>query len=668
MNNRAAVKLFLGVAVLNVCAWALFRVNEPVTPHTNPILVIGTGVRPFSGYYSEILRTEGFNGAGYADLTSVTPATLASRDVVILGETPLSAAQAAMFSEWVNEGGNLIAMRPDKRLAGLLGLSAAAGRLSDRYLRIDTAQGPGAGLVDQTIQFHGAADLYTLSGATAVAGLYTNASSATAHPAVSIRSVGDKGGEAAAFTYDLARSVVYTRQGNPAWAGTERDGIAPIRSNDMFFGAAISDPRPDWVDRSKIAIPQADEQQRLLANLILHMNQNRKPLPRFWYFPFGKKAAVVLTGDDHANGGTIGRFDSHIKASPEGCVVDNWECIRSTAYIYPRTEISAVEAQSYDSLGFEISLHLSTYCDDYSPYSLRAAYKNQLRDFRARYHTIPAPATHRTHCIAFPDWASQPKFELANGIRMDLNYYYWPAYWVKDVPGFMTGSGMPMRFANLDGSSIDVYQAATQMTDESGQSFPATSGALLDRALGPEGYYGFFVANIHGDHATGHQQELSDAVVGSAKARNVPVISARQLLAWIDGREGSSFTKYSWNGTILGFSIALAPGSNGAEVMAPFSFDGASVSSVTIAGTPTAFRTETIKGVQYAIFRAANGACQVRYSSLISSDAPGPLPANAQSRSGVVAEGYAAPEIRPADSNCCPQPAIHGGSSHAGLP
>ena len=55
---------------------------------------------------------------------------------------------------------------------------------------------------------------------------------------------------------------------------------------------------------NKAAIPQADEQQRLLANLILHMNQNKKPLPRFWYFPNGKKAVVVMTGDDHGNGGT----------------------------------------------------------------------------------------------------------------------------------------------------------------------------------------------------------------------------------------------------------------------------------------------------------------------------------------------------------------------------
>ena len=89
--------------------------------------------------------------------------------------------------------------------------------------------------------------------------------------------------------------------------------------------------------------------------------------------------------------------------------------------------------------------------------------------------------------------------ELENGIRLDTNYYYWPPTWVKDRPGMFTGSGMPMRFADLDGSMIDVYQAATQMTDESGQTYPFTIDTLLDRALGPEGYYGVFTANMHTD-------------------------------------------------------------------------------------------------------------------------------------------------------------------------
>ena len=61
---------------------------------------------------------------------------------------------------------------------------------------------------------------------------------------MTLNSVGGAGGQAAAFTYDLARSVVYTRQGNPAWAGDERDGITPKRSDDLFFGAKAGDRSP----------------------------------------------------------------------------------------------------------------------------------------------------------------------------------------------------------------------------------------------------------------------------------------------------------------------------------------------------------------------------------------------------------------------------------------
>ena len=163
-------------------------------------------------------------------------------------------------------------------MAGLLGLSDAASTLADAYLQVDTSSGPGAGIVGQTIQFHGLADLYALAGATPVATLYSDAGTATTNPAVTLRSVGALGGQAAAFTYDLARSVVYTRQGNPAWIGQKRSpDIDPIRAVDLFY--------PDWVDLNKVAIPQADEQQRLLANLILQMNTDKKPLPRWWYFP-----------------------------------------------------------------------------------------------------------------------------------------------------------------------------------------------------------------------------------------------------------------------------------------------------------------------------------------------------------------------------------------------
>ena len=108
---------------------------------------------------------------------------------------------------------------------------------------------------------------------------------------------------------------------------------------------------------SKVAIPQADEQQRLLANLITQMNLDRTPLPRFWYLPRGGKAAVVLTGDDHGNGGTASQFDTYEAVSPNGCSVADWQCVRSTSYVFPSTQLTDAQAQGYQRAGFEIALH-----------------------------------------------------------------------------------------------------------------------------------------------------------------------------------------------------------------------------------------------------------------------------------------------------------------------
>ena len=92
---------------------------------------------------------------------------LAATTSSILGEMPLTAAQVTMLTDWVNGGGNLIAMRPDKKLAPLLGLDRrASATLANGYLLVNTARRPGAGIVGQTIQFHGTADRYTLNGAT----------------------------------------------------------------------------------------------------------------------------------------------------------------------------------------------------------------------------------------------------------------------------------------------------------------------------------------------------------------------------------------------------------------------------------------------------------------------------------------------------------------------
>ena len=577
-----------------------------------PILVVGYAANPFSRYYAEILRAEGLNAFAALDISAVDATVLSGYDVVILGEMPLTTGQVTMFTTWVNGGGNLIAMRPDKKLAGLLGLTDAASTLPEGYLLVNTASSPGQGIVGQTMQFHGTADRYTLAAvspaAVSIATLFSDATTATPNPAATLRTVGS--GEAAAFAFDLARSIVYTRQGNPAWAGDERDGIAPVRSDDMFYGAKAGDVQPDWVNLARVAIPQADEQQRLLANLVLKMNLDRKPLPRFWYFPRMEKAVVVMASDNHGSQNVEVRFLADQAASPTGCSVDNWDCVRSTVYLYSGALASDALAKQYEDAGFEVGLHVNTNCSDWTPASLAGFFTTQVADFYATYPSLLPLATHRTHCIAWSDWASQPKVELQNGIRLDTNYYYWPPAWVNDTPGFFTGSGMPMRFADLDGTMIDVYQATTQMTDESGQTYPFTINTLLDRATGAEGYFGAFVANIHTDGST---EDQAASIVSSALSRSVPVVSAKQMLAWLDGRNGSSFTGLSWSSGVLSFGISVGAGANGLQAMVPTQGSAGVLTALTRDGVPVPYTTQTIKGTSYAVFAAQPGNHQASY-------------------------------------------------------
>ncbi len=580
-------------------------------PPGGPVLVVSDG--GFGDYYPEILRAEGLNEFAVAGTGALTASTLSGYQVVLLADTGVSAAQASALTAWVSGGGNLVTMRPDASLAGLLGLGTDGGDLSEGYLQVT----PGRGITAETMQFHGTADRWTGAAAATVATLYSSASAPTASPAVTLRSVG--AGHAAAFTYDLARSVVYTRQGNPAWAGDERDFALDslTRSDDLFFGAKPGDVQPDWVDLDKVAIPQADEQQRLLAELITEMNADRMPLPRFWYLPRGEEAAVIMTGDDHGNGGTAGQFERFQEASPSGCSVAEWQCIRATSYVYPGTPIPG--AATLEADGFEIALHLSTGCANFTRGSLRADWADQLPDFQTAYPSLAAPVTNRTHCIAWSDWASEPIVERENGVRLDTNYYYWPGSWVQDRAGMFTGSGMPMRFADTDGSVIDVYQAATQMTDESEIDIAAHIAALLNGALGPQGYYGVFTANMHTDTP---QHDGADAIVAAAKARGVPVVSARQMLAWLDGRNGSSFAGLGFTGYRLTFSVQRASGANGLEAMLPVDGPTGALSGVTRDGAPVPTTARTVKGIDYEAFDAVAGSYVATYG-----DPPPPPPA-----------------------------------------
>ena len=404
-----------------------------------------------------------------------------------------------MLSDWVDRGGNLIAMRPDPDLAGLLGLTDSGTDLSDA-LPPDRHQRRRAGCrprrPDDPVPRHGRpvhADGRRRGRRGAV---LERDGRPPANPAVTLRIVGTNGGQAAAFAYDLARR--WSTRARAIRPGRARSATASSRRSSA--PTTCSSPTGSTSPRSQI--PQADEQQRLLANLIEHDESG----------PDAAAALLVLPA--RREGGR--RHDRrrpqrrrHRRPVRLVRVAAARRLLASTtgsASAPPRTSIRARCSRSrrrraYEAQGFEIApprQHRTAPTGRRR--TLEGFYDSQLAAFAA-YPARRPRRTNRTHCITWSDWATQPKVELDHGIRLDTNYYYWPAAWVQNRPGMFTGSGMPMRFADLDGSLIDVYQAATQMTDESGMTYSTHINTLLDNAIGAPGYYGAFTMNMHTDNA-----------------------------------------------------------------------------------------------------------------------------------------------------------------------
>jgi hypothetical protein len=105
----------------------------------------------------------------------------------------------------------------------------------------------------------------------------------------------------------------------------------------------------------------------------------------------------------------------------------------------------------------------------------------------------------------------------------------------------------------------------------------------------------------------------ADAIIASAQARGVPVISSRQLLDWLDARRDSSIAGLSWSGNTLSFTVDASTDANGLQAMLPLSAHGGTLTALTRGGSPVSFATKTIKGVAYAFFAADDGSYAAAY-------------------------------------------------------
>lgn len=365
---------------------------------------------------------------------------------MILTEFELSTAQALILRDYVNEGGRLIAFRPDKQIKGLFGISDSGCVVEDGYFSLSPGTPAQEGLTLETMQIHGVADGYNLiaAGVSSLATLFNNSTTPTLYPALTSHTYGK--GKTVAFAYNLPRNIALTRQGNPAWACQERDGILGFRAAEMYLG---------WVDTSKNHLNQADMQMQLLSHLIEELVQDRKPLPRLWYFPGYNKCLVTLTddGEDLA----LEDFQAHL-ADIE------LKGARITVYL-KNPSLPAHVVANWVANGHEIACHFDDTAEAAQPtYEGMNSVASETVKAHLQAYGYP-PRTVRNHWIVWVGWTEQATIEAGVGIGMDCNLYHYDrgsthGHYLGGVGNF-NGSGLPMKFINEGGQLIDIYQSLT---------------------------------------------------------------------------------------------------------------------------------------------------------------------------------------------------------------
>jgi len=640
VGTAMVVPAALGVGVYRTALgeFPLERSPYVKTVHTNnldgsvPILLIVNtdSSNPFGMYYTEILRAEGLNCFHTTDLSTLRPASLKKYDVAILAESPLTATQAGVFESYVSRGGRLVSMKNVDGLETVFGVKSSAGTLSRGYIKTDVAHPASAGINPSSMQLHDDADLYNLAEAQPIAWLYSDRDTATEHPAIAINNFGE--GLAVSFAFDLAKSIAYMRQGNPDHVNQDDDGLEGVRSVDMFV---------DWVDLERIEIPQADEQQRLFLNILMHLS--KRPLPRIWYFPEDKKSVLIATGDSHSN---PANFIEEVLTIADQCgghftvyyspqIVNDmgraarWSRFWLTDHVPVVSDLLGEEFGSPTPLlvdgwrerGHEITLHpyVETGLDEWLLY---------WKEFTGRGYG-PISQTVRTHRILWSGWMETARVQAAYGMRMNFDYYHvGPSLQKKDgewVNGHLTGSGRPMKFIDESGRIIDLYQQLTQIADEhlipmdvpgwggwpnlTAQEAVEVSKHMLDRSVKHNDYCaigGQFHVDpfqLGGDPAEKGRIFL-EGTLDYADQLGVPILSAQEWLDFTDLRHDTNFTDLVWDSSASTLTFNLLPLNqldSTLTVLIPSQYADKVLLSVTVDGVTTSTSGRLVLGgMEYA--------------------------------------------------------------------
>ncbi len=582
-----------------------------------PILLLASQ-NNFGSYTGEIMKAEGFNEfiADSLGSNNISKSFLAQFDQIILTEQVNDSQLWKIFMRYVRRGGNLIALRPDKAAASLFGIEKIPGNISGPYIAIDTSSSEGKSLTSKRIQIHGNAERYVLKNAKAVAWFCGKSDSEREFPAVVTNSYGK--GRTAAFLYNLPMNIVYTRQGNPEFAGIEKDSIFGLRAMDLFTDG--------WVDTSNNVINQADEQMNLLSHCIERMSGNVKPLPRLWYFPDTLKCLVTLTND--------GEFNDEKDFESQFGEIDSMGA-KMSLYVLETNKVTRQWTERWKARGFEISGHPDDTREAADPVwsNMDKVLSDKMEKISDLYGVTMSTVVNHwflwcgNNESGDREFAAQAEIEARQGLSMDVNYAHYDnnsgqGHFLGPLgsrQGNFTGSGFPMRFAASTGKIVDIYQHLNNVYDQQytenhdPEGFYNCFKGLIDRSLNQE-VYSFISIKSHNDEYYFSRDPLMK-MLEYANNKGIPVWTVSQLAEFVKMRNEARFTGISWSANKLSFNLQSSLShSGGLTIMVPLEQGNNRISRIECNGEEIKYIERSVKGYKYAFVTVKPGA---EYSLLI---------------------------------------------------
>ena len=414
-----------------------------------PLCVYDPQAATFGRYALEMLFAEGLTGAEEQNVreTPLAAEALQARQAVIIapcGEDT-GAEQAALAA--LQQGTPVVFLRPSAETAAALGLTDRQRRTANEaYIAPERDHPLWFAALGDFMQFHGTADMYgTFGGRERVLAWLGGRDWALPYPAIVTGTYGS--GCFAVFTYDLATSTVLFHQGRREQASAgpnpDADGDGLYCPSDLFTG---------YRDRTLLDLPQADLQQQLLTRILEWASASRAPLARLWYYPDAAPAIVLVNGDsDSMTRPQMEWYTNMVEAHGGEYTVYLME--EHLRHLTPEME------RDYRRRGHSAGPHI-WHSPKPTVEQMRQRIQEEATLFAERYGY--PPKTTRHHCVIWPGWVETAQALADAGFRMDTNFRAGDHLQY----GYLTGSGLPMRFIDEEGAFIELFEQETLFCDD----------------------------------------------------------------------------------------------------------------------------------------------------------------------------------------------------------